>query len=266
MGQPRPVLPPSAADIELTAEEIERVSRPAVEAAIRAEKSRQFGKLREAQYWWDVANPKQAATLALNELKYAYMAAAQTQIHPAYATDHGLKDILHALALYFAGNAGFEALTDADGNSLNYKLGKGLLLMGTKGVGKSSMMRVWGQLNQRQRFGVKSCEAVADTYETDGAEGLLVYKQRHTSGVCFDDLGVEPLISSRFANQKGAMASVLQARYDLFQAGQLEGCATHLTTNLTWNDLGRYGDRVTDRLIEMFNIIDFPANSPSRRR
>jgi DNA replication protein DnaC len=59
---------------------------------------------------------------------------------------------------------------------------------------------------------------------------------------------------------------VIQARYDLFQSGALLGCATHITTNLTWNDLSKYGDRVTDRMVEMFNLIHFDPNTPSRRQ
>ncbi len=258
------MLPPSPEAIELTEAELEAITRPAIARAIKEAKQYRYDKIKEAIYWWGVSNPQAAARLELDELKRRYMAAAQEQIHPAYATDHGLKQILHALSLYFANDAGFEKLADATGRP--YALRKGLLLIGTKGVGKSSMMRVWGQINQRQRFGVKSCQAVAAAYAKDGDEGLEIYGQRHSSGVCFDDLGVEPLTSKNWGNDVSSMATVLQARYDLFQAGQIPGCATHLTTNLTWADLQKYGDRVTDRMVEMFNIVTFDPATPSRRQ
>ncbi len=231
--------------VELTPAEIEAVTKPAIARAIREAKQYRFDKTKEAIYWWGINNPQAAAKLELDELRR-------------------LKHILHALALYFAGDPQFEALKDPAGRP--YSLRKGLLLMGTKGVGKSSMMRVWGQINQRQRFGVKSCQAVAAAYAKDGDEGLEIYGQRHTSGVCFDDLGVEPLTNTNWGNTISPMAAVIQNRYDLFQNGTLLGCATHLTTNLTWADLSKYGDRVTDRMVEMFNLIAFPADTPSRRQ
>ncbi len=252
-------MPESYTDIVLSPEVIEAVTRPAIASAIRAEQERQLHKLREAQYWWDIANPQEAARLGLEDIKRRFLAAARQQIHPGYATDQGLGEILHKLALYFADDEAFD--TAGPG----YSRRKGLMLVGTVGVGKSSLMRVWGQMNPRQRFGVKSCNAVHAAFAADGFDGLAAWEQPHSSGACFDDLGTEGLTAKNFGNEVSAMATVLLARYELFQAGRIQGTATHLTTNLTWDALKPYGDRVLDRIREMFNIITFPPAAPSRR-
>jgi hypothetical protein len=72
------------------------------------------------------------------------------------------------------------------------------------------------------------------------------------------------------------MAEVLLARYDEFQAGRLPGIYTHLTTNLPVGEpsdapgslslYGLYGQRVVDRIREMFTLIAFDPASPSLRR
>ncbi|MBG8552335.1 hypothetical protein [Hymenobacter guriensis] len=257
--RPRPVVPATPYELPISEERLAVISQQAIQAAVRAEQERQWHELKTAQYWWDVANPQEARRLSLADLKRTFLAAAKQHIHPNYATDHGLADVLHKLALYFADDEAFDAA------GAGFSRQKGLMLVGTVGVGKSSLMRVWGQINTRQRFGVKSCNAVHAAFTDDGFAGLDVYCQPHTSGVCFDDLGTEALVGKSYGNEASAMATVLLSRYDMFQAGRIPGCATHLTTNLTWDGLKPYGDRVLDRIREMFNIIPFPPTAPSRR-
>lgn len=253
-------MPKSEDLVELDPADVEVISQRAISLALAEARKVRFGQLNQDLYWWKIANPAEAVRVELPELKHRYMAAAQQQIHPAYATDHGLKDILHALSLYFVQSADFEQV------KAGYSLRKGLMLVGTPGVGKSSMMRVWGQLNPRQRFGVKSCLEVAKAFTMNGFDGLEPWCNPHPSGVCFDDLGTENLTGKNFGNETSPMAAVLLARYDMFQAGEIQGHHTHMTTNLTWDALKPYGDRVLDRLREMFNVILFPPTAPSRRQ
>jgi hypothetical protein len=79
-----------------------------------------------------------------------------------------------------------------------------------------------------------------------------------------------------FGTSCNPMAEVLLARYDEFQAGRLPVTYTHLITNLpvgeasdapgTLSLYGLYGQRVVDRIREMFTLIAFDPNSPSQRR
>ncbi len=186
---------------------------------------------------------------------------------PAEVTiDEHNQEIIGLLCQYFAGDPAFEK----DGRSL----AKGLILFGGVGVGKTTLMRLF-QRNQIASYLIFMCRAIEDEFSQVGDKALKQFgtythpknissnQFGHTVyGICFDDLGTEPL-SKFYGKDTNVMAEIILNRYD----NELPNTMTHLTTNLTVEEIKhRYGSRVSDRMREMFNLMEFPSGAPSRRK
>ena len=140
---------------------------------------------------------------------------------------------------------------------------KGILLVGTIGCGKTSLMQLFNLLTYEHiKYNVKPTRAIAGEYLQNGYETILKYG--NTDKIyCFDDLGIEQNMK-HFGNESNVMAEILLSRYDLLRN---RGIITHATTNLNANELEKlYGNRVRSRLREMFNLITFPENAEDLRR
>ncbi len=140
---------------------------------------------------------------------------------------------------------------------------KGILLVGTIGCGKTSLMQLFNLLTyEHRKYIVKPTRAIAGEYLQNGYETILKYGNTEKI-YCFDDLGIEQNMK-HFGNESNVMAEVLLSRYDLLR---YRGIITHATTNLNANELEKlYGNRVRSRLREMFNLITFPENAEDLRR
>ena len=74
-----------------------------------------------------------------------------------------------------------------------------------------------------------------------------------------DDVGVEPPTVKSWGNEYSPVVELLYYRYDLQKF-------TIITSNLTPDEFRqRYGDRVGDRLLEMFDAIQFTQTLSYRR-
>ncbi|MGI4736096.1 MAG: hypothetical protein ACRYG7_13045 [Janthinobacterium lividum] len=255
---PRPVLPASWQKVELTPDQC----ATAIEVAQQTE----WQRLKNAQYAWDVSYPAPRQAVGFDQLLASKLAEAAAQ--GLRYEGHGL-EVLKQLAWHFSDDGGLPLPDGPDPD-------KGLLLAGPVGCGKTTLLRLFMR-NPLQKFGVVSARTVASAYQMKGAAGLEPYlTAHHTGGVVFDDLGTEATSVLHFGTSCNPMAEVLLARYDEFQAGRLPGVYTHLTTNLpvgeasdtpgTLSLYGLYGQRVMDRIREMFTLIAFDPTSPSLRR
>ncbi|WP_143092729.1 hypothetical protein [Arsenicibacter rosenii] len=148
---------------------------------------------------------------------------------------------------------------------------KGLLVFGAYGVGKSWMMRLFAN-NPRQSYRVVSARFIAEDFRLNGT----IYQYQHVFlndssgkffgqreiGLCIDEAGAESERAS-YGNRSNVIAELIQDRYE---NRQLRGTMTHIVTNHTRDELkNAYGPRVYDRLRQMFNVIEFDPDAPSRR-
>lgn len=130
---------------------------------------------------------------------------------------------------------------------------RGLLLCGTLGNGKTTMLRALSSL-----FGLKAAymeaQAVYDYYRKNQALPQIP----RDCIVLLDDLGVEPVTYNDFGELRYPLAEFLMQRYSLNQT-------VVVATNLNFDEIGnRYGDRLQDRMREMFAVLCYVH--PSYRR
>jgi DNA replication protein DnaC len=146
---------------------------------------------------------------------------------------------------------------------------KGLLVLGNLGSGKSSTMRFF-QVNQLHSFKVDHMLDVTADYKTNGEMGISGYNANFTKspnyyglrdyGYCFDDAGAEETPAKHYGESKNVLAEIIQIRYA--NAHLVPFNSTHITSNLTEQELAqRYGSRVYDRMLEMFNLVVFDHGS-----
>jgi DNA replication protein DnaC len=185
--------------------------------------------------------------------------------NPAFNIEvNNIKQILWWLCFYFTSDKRFE--------EAGYSLQKGICLGGRIGCGKSTLMRVF-TINQRLSYNFVECLKVADEYQQDGIKAMDKYFDNSENtfikirtgnaevGYCFDDLGTEDY-KKNYGNEVNVLAAILTRRYS-----KVDKHSTHLTTNLTADQIGEYyGPRVRSRMREMFNVIDFPADAIDLRK
>lgn len=130
---------------------------------------------------------------------------------------------------------------------------RGLLLCGTLGNGKTTMLRAIKNLLGSKAVYLES-QAIYDYFRQNqsfpeiSADAVLL----------IDDLGVEPPTYNDFGEIRYPLTELLMRRYK----GNL---TTVIATNKTFEQIGEtYGDRLQDRMREMFAIIKYVE--PSYRR
>jgi len=156
---------------------------------------------------------------------------------------------------------------------LNINLGKGILLSGPVGCGKTTLMSLLNQFQPKEaKHVMKTCREISFDFIKDGYDTIHKYST-HSFGklgnenwpriYCFDDLGTENSLKY-YGNECNVMAEILLSRYELFIQKKM---LTHLTTNLSAMEIEEiYGSRVRSRMREMFNLIAFGAAIKDKRR
>jgi hypothetical protein len=215
------------------------------------------------------------ADLSSDLLRELFLTQCRTFI-PSYEVDNLNGPVIDAFIMYLKRDEHFKNL------SSSYKFGRGLLLRGNIGVGKTVLFKSLKKLlsglrffistkqhiyyNDTDAFNIITSNKIAEMYSIDGFEIFSngYNPDRKTgnidlvSGTLFiDDLGSEPIVS-HYGTTVNILAELLIRRYEL-------GKITHATSNLGVDDLKKlYGLRVFDRMREMFN--DITLKGESRRK
>ena len=123
---------------------------------------------------------------------------------------------------------------------------RGLLLCGTLGNGKTTMLRALKFL-----FGSQAVYMEAQSAYDYFKQNQTLPPVSPKEVLLIDDLGVEPSAYNDFGQVRYPLAELLMARYRT-------NSTTIIATNCTFEQLGeRYGDRVQDRMKEMFAMITY---------
>ena len=158
------------------------------------------------------------------------------------------------------------AIGDKDtANSCGIDMGKGILITGPVGTGKTSLMTLVNFFFPKEmQYQIKSARETSFEFEQEGYKIITKYSQAASAPAifCFDDLGIEQP-QKYFGNQCNVMAEILLSRYDLFVSKRV---LTHATTNLSATELeSKFGNRVRSRMREMFNLVAFDKHSKDKR-
>lgn len=157
--------------------------------------------------------------------------------------------------------------------SCQYDLKKGLYVYGKIGVGKTLYFKIFSALNTalKSANGFKSL-SVNDLIDGFAKEGHLYFSnsgitpgeyQKRSTGygkpvhILIDDLGQSAKTVSYYGSGLNVVEDFLQRRYyaytDFF-------ALTHVSTNLVPSMINsEYGEFISSRMREMFNIILFPG-------
>ncbi|MDW5288860.1 hypothetical protein [Formosa sp. PL04] len=176
--------------------------------------------------------------------------------HREFQVDNENKRFLDIFCKYFSKDLEFEKLYEGE-------LQKGLLIIGPHGTGKTSVLEIIQIVSLKYNikqiwYPIKpTIEIVGEFNRSEGTTKDNIIQYYSKGKYLFDDLGAEKDASNY--GKENIFERILELRYNNFKS---KGIITHLTTNLTLKELQtRYGNRVFDRIHEMFNILELKGNS-----
>ena len=171
-----------------------------------------------------------------------------------FIIDEDNKNYLNLLCLYFAEDLNFE-------KKFGGELRKGLLVFGNPGTGKTSSFDIIQNISKKYNlkqlwFTKRKANDVVTRYNETPLKDSVI-RDCSKGVIYFDDLGSE-IIASNFGKED-IFIRILEFRYDEFKEN---GTKTYITTNFTFDEIEeRYGERVFDRFIEMFNFLELSGKS-----
>ncbi|HIP21381.1 MAG TPA: hypothetical protein EYG72_00195 [Candidatus Pacebacteria bacterium] len=195
--------------------------------------------------------------IKLDELKDIFEKEAidyYKNIGREFIIDKDNKRYINLLCSYFSNDEVFESNFGGD-------LRKGLFVFGPVGVGKTSSLEIIRRISTKYNlkklwFLRKSTHEIVSEFNALDKKEITIRK--YTKGlVMFDDLGSE--IEGSNYGKEDIFIRILEMRYDQFID---KGIKTHITSNYSFHQLkNRYGERVYDRLKEMFNFLELSGES-----
>ena len=205
-------------------------------------------------------SPKIRQIIMTNQLKNIFNEEAKkyyAQKNRFFNVDEKNKNYLNLLCKYFAQDVTFETVHKGE-------LHKGIFAHGSHGTGKSSSFEILQSISSK--YGLKNLwfpivhtSTVVEKFNTEKNKDYVI--QNYSRGIyCFDDLGAEIEGSNIYIfGKEDIFIRIMEARYNEFLT---KGTKTHITSNLRIEDIKkRYGSRVEDRFVEMFNFLELGGNS-----
>jgi DNA replication protein DnaC len=154
--------------------------------------------------------------------------------------------------------------------SLRNKKSKGLLVIGSIGVGKSNMMKVMQRVvkDTDRKFGWVTASQLKDLSEELTASRIKeMYGKDFQYDLLIDDIGIS-IDVRRYGNTINILSEIIMERYELFIE---TGIKTHFTSNIYPDLINNttnkptlktiYGTRVLDRMKEMCEMIIWKGTS-----
>ena len=164
-----------------------------------------------------------------------------------FVIDNENKEIINQLYFYITGNQNFK------GN-----LNKGILLVGNIGVGKTLLMRAFmkfvSKLLKSQVYQLHS-KKVNSIINADGE----IQHKYIKSPLFIDDIGKESVEVKKYGTVTTPIIDLISSRYDA-------NSDTFATSNYSKEDFNNfYGITITDRIMEMFNILRLDGKDSRRK-
>lgn len=178
------------------------------------------------------------------------------EICPSFEIDEFVKPIINGIYFYVNDTVDPEGLFNPE---------KGILLWGPIGTGKSTIIKILGEVLRMKGkgFATLNCSYLATKYSADGLDALNASTYNETErGIkpltrAFDELGREPMPVKHYGSDLNVMQYILQCRYELRSR-----IKTHATTNAKPEALEKlYGTYISDRINEMFNVVELHGKS-----
>ena len=168
------------------------------------------------------------------------------------------EQIIFTILLYFLKDPSFNKYNIIKNQAAHEK---GLLIYGDYGVGKTELFKILRNIGRDLSkfncfdfwFPEISAGSFVDEYmaSTSKMDTNFSLEKFYGGKLYIDDLGYE----RKAFNRDEILGDILFERYR-------KGCKTFVTTNLTPTALSeKYGERIGDRLLEMFNIITWRGES-----
>ena len=210
-----------------------------------------------------VADKKERKIMNTDEMKRLYIKVAKeyySRENRDFTIDENNQNYLNLLCKYFSRDIEFETIHRGE-------LRKGLLVIGNPGTGKSSSFKIIQMISkiyglQSLWFPIVETKKVVEKFNVEKNKDSII--ENYSIGTfCFDDLGSENEANNIhvWGSKEDIFIRILENRYDEFIA---KNTKTFITTNLSLIQIEkRYGSRVRDRFVSMFNLIEL--NGTSRR-
>lgn len=196
-----------------------------------------------------------------------FMACAN-KIEPGFTVDESNKRVLQLMLMYFTGDKSFPLEFKKDfGIYGNFR--KGIMLIGSVGTGKSLLFKIFKEFTSREIFAnsfqyYESMEII-DNVNVYGIDYLDKFNLngigKFTNPItCYiDDIGSMNETVKHYGSEHNVVEQLIGMRYIILNKFHK---LTHISTNKTPKELKDvYGERITDRMKEMFNIIELSGNS-----
>lgn len=219
-------------------------------------RKKEHHRIETKKYWDKVNNPVQFLKLNF-EQTFNLFKKRVLAIEPNFSFSKQNEYVIRALCLYFSNDDRFET-------ELNFSLKKGIMLSGSVGCGKTTIMKAF-MINSQNSFSFAKCRDVSNEFmlkdnqdNTVSKYSKIISDKSHVFvgqkdvGLCFDDLGTES-VKKNYGNDTDVMSEIIYLRYErkLFNK-------THFTLNINGDNIKEmYGHRLYSRLREMCNHITF---------